>query len=156
MMKELRDMIHENSWQQLPAFAPYMKSIEGLPRLGDKTKPGREMMDAIAEAFFDQYLASAIKHLEKQWTSDMLLPYLIGDDKEFRHEFLLLLQACEDGRLPDMKEHLKTDELARMGREDNVKEGKKVESINSFKPQSQEMIEKIPVFLEWKQSKLSK
>ena len=58
--------------------------------------------------------------------------------------------------LPDMKEHLKTDELAKMGREDNVKEGKNAESINSFKLQSQEMIEKIPAFLEWKQSKLSK
>ena len=58
--------------------------------------------------------------------------------------------------LPDMKEQLKTDELARMGREDNVKEGKKAESINSFKPLSQEMIEKIPVFLDWKQNKLSK
>ena len=52
MMKELRDMIHDNNWQQLPAFASYMKSIEGLPRVHDKTKPGREMMDAIAEAFF--------------------------------------------------------------------------------------------------------
>ncbi len=99
MMKELRDMIHDNNWQQLPAFASYMKSIEGLPRVGDKTKPGREMMDAIAEAFFEQYLASAIKHLETQWTSDMLLPFLIGDVKELRQEFLLLLQACEDGRL---------------------------------------------------------
>jgi len=50
----------------------------------------------------------------------------------------------------DMKECIKRDELARMGRDDNVKEGKSVADINSFVPQSQEVKDKISDFLEWK------
>ncbi len=56
--------------------------------------------------------------------------------------------------LSDMKDLLKRDELARMGRNDNVKEGAKLSDINSFKPLCEEMKEMIPAFVEWRTSKL--
>lgn len=99
MMKELRDMMHDHKWQTLPEFKRYMDSREGLPELGDVTLAGKEFMDAVADAFFEQFLASAKKHMENQWTSDTLLPYLIGGNPVLCREFLRWLQACENGDL---------------------------------------------------------
>jgi hypothetical protein len=99
MMKELRDMMHDRKWQTMPEFKPYMDSREGLPCLGDVTLAGREFMDAVADAFFEQFLVSAVKHIETQWTSDKLLPYLIGGNPVLCRELLRWLQACENGDL---------------------------------------------------------
>jgi hypothetical protein len=56
-------------------------------------------MDAAATAFFDTYHTSMVKHVEAHWTSDMLLPYIIGGNPVLAREFLLWLQACENGQL---------------------------------------------------------
>ena len=61
--------------------------------------------------------------------------------------------SLDENEMDEMKELLKRDELARMGRDDNVKEGAKLDDINSFKPVCQEMKANIPAFVEWKSSR---
>jgi hypothetical protein len=87
MMDELRTMMADNAWQSYPEFRSYMKGREGLPLLGNIDAGGREFIDAAASAFFDIFLSSIVKHVEEQWTSEMLLPYIIGGSSELAGNF---------------------------------------------------------------------
>jgi len=111
MMDERRTMMADNAWQSYPEFRSYMNGREGLPLLGNIDAGGREFMDAAATAFFDIFLSSMVKHVEEQWTSEMLLPYIIGGSPELAKEFLLWLRACEDGQLEAENFHFTDKEI---------------------------------------------
>ena len=106
MQNQINQLQSEGGLARAPAFARYLKALEGMPSLGDPENGGIEYYKDMEQQFFSSCLTTFKEHVEDVWTHEDNLLLLLGGDPELAKEFAKCLYYNAEIAIPDEDGHV--------------------------------------------------